>query len=189
MSYEISYRRRAFRMSAAEAGHYEEILFLVEEAGSNNCWELGNRRRARDWGCAAVGSAWECLAHITRTAAACCGGMLALYGRRRTSPEGYIRAWRRAIAAAEPFDRAPAEGFGLRLVTRITEAEAADGRRRAFDRLVGQTLVPPARRAANGAGSWEWQFNPAVPEQVKLWLETTGSDRAHRGVEVRGPDY
>ena len=189
MSYEISYRRRAFRMSAAEAGHYEETLFLVEEAGSNNCWELGNRRRTRDWGCAAVGAEWQCLANITRTAAACCGGMLVLYGRRRTSPEGYIRAWRRAIATAEPFHEAPSAGFGLRLVTRVTEAEAKDGRKHAFDRLFGQTLVSPRRSAANGAGAWEWQFNQAAPEQVKLWLDTTDGYRAHRGVEVRGPNY
>ena len=187
MSYEISYRRRAFRMSAAEAGDYEELLFLVEEAGSNNCWELGNRRRARDWGCAAVGHQWQCLAQITRTAAACCGGMLALYGRRRSSPEGYIRAWRRAIREAEPFHQAPAAGFGLRLFARITEQEAGEGRKHAFDRLSGQTLVRPQRSVR--AGAWEWRFDAAVPEQVKLWLDATDTNRAHYGVEVRGPNY
>ncbi len=189
MSYEISYRRRAFRMSAAEAGHYEELLFLVEEAGSSNCWELGNRRRARDWHCAAVGPAWECLAHITRTAAACCGGMMVLYGRRRTTPEGYIRAWRRAIAEAEPFQQACSLGFGLRLFTRTTEAEAKDGRKHAFDRLLAQTLVAPRQLVTTGDGAWEWRFDAAVPEQVKLWLDTTNTGRARYGVEVLGPDY
>lgn len=37
MGYDISYRRQAFRMPAAQAGHYGDIMFLLEEAGSSNC--------------------------------------------------------------------------------------------------------------------------------------------------------
>jgi hypothetical protein len=189
MSYEISYRRRAFRMTAARAGHCKELLFLLEEGGSSNCWELGNRRRARDWHCATVGPAWQCLAHITRTAAACCGGMLVLHRRRPTTPEAYIRAWRRTVEKAESLENAPPAGFEVRLLTRITHAEAADGRKHTFERLLGQSLVEPARSAAAGDGTWEWRFDPVDPEQVGLWLETTGAERAHCGVQIRGPAY
>lgn len=121
MSYEISYRRQAFRMPAAQAGNYDDVVFLVEEMGSNNCWEIGNRRRARSWQCTAAGSEWECLADITHCAAACCGGSLVLYGRRRITPEAYIRAWRRGIAAAAPIEEAPRMGFHIALFARICQ--------------------------------------------------------------------
>ena len=189
MSYEISYRRQAFRMPAVQAGHYEDMFFLVEEMGSNNCWEIGNRRRARDWQCSAAGAEWECLAAITRIAAACCGGSLVLYGRRRTSPEQYIRAWRRALAAAVPFDEAHKLGFGLQLFASMSEAEAAGGRKHAFECLHAQSQVAAKRHERDGGAGWEWQFNAAVPEQVKLWRDTRESGRGWRSVEVRGPNH
>jgi hypothetical protein len=187
MSYEISYRRQVFRIPAAQCGHYDDILFLVEEAGSNNCWEIGNRRRARSWQCTAAGAEWECLAEVTRIAAACCGGSLVLYGRRRSSPEEYIRAWRRAIAGAGPFVEASSFGFGLRLFTRMTESEAANGRKYAFDCLSQQALVSRTQCERDGIEGWEWRFDAGVPEQVKLWRETRAGGPAWRSVDVWGP--
>jgi hypothetical protein len=192
MSYEISYRRQAFRIPAAQTGqasYYGDLLFLIEECGSNNCWEIGSRRRARDWQCTAVGAEWECLADITRCAATCCGGSLVLYGRRRGKPEAYIRAWRRVIAAAVPIAEAPRMGFHIELLTRIPDAAAKDGRKYAFEQLSGQTLVQPRRATDdfNGAEYTEWRFNPGVPEQVKLWLGTKASSRAFRSVDADGP--
>ena len=190
MSYDISYRRRALIMTAAQAGNYDDVLFLVEEAGSNNCYEIGNRRRSRRWECLTAGAKWECLADVTRCAAACCGGSLRLYGNRDTSPEGYIRAWRKAIAEALPYQEASRNRFYLQLFTRILDADAArDDRKHAFERMNTQTLVSPKR----GTDSWthaeytEWHFDAAVPEQVKLWLETRAGGRGHHSVEVIGP--
>ena len=191
MSYEISYRRQAFVMPAARAGHYDDLVFLVEEMGSNNCWEIGNRRRARSWECVAAGPEWDCLAEVTRCAAACCGGSLCLYGRRRTKPESYIRAWRKALAEAAPVLDANRLGFRLQLLRRITQAEAADGCKYAFDQLSKQTLVTPGQYtdAYNDKTAMEWRFDLAVPEQVKLWLDTRGSGRAWRTVEASGPEW
>ena len=190
MSYEISYRRQAFRMQAAQAGHYDDVVFLVEEMGSNNCWELGNRRRARSWACVAAGAEYECMAAVTERAAACCGGCLVLYGRRRTQPEQYIRAWRTVIEKALPFEQARREGFHLTLFTRISEAGAVDGRKYAFDRLSTQTLVAPVQHTdpSTDSTSMEWRFDPAVPEQVKLWHETRAAGRGWHSVDADGPD-
>ncbi len=191
MSYEISYRRQAFVMPLARTGgHYEEVFFLVEEGGSNNCWEVGNRRRSRGWYCLAAGGRWECLAEATHCAAYSCGGSLVLYGRRNTEPEAYIRAWRKAIAKVVPFDEAGLMGFSLRLFTRLTEEEAADGRKYAFDTLSKQTLVPVGQYTGpyNGKTAMEWRFDSSVPEQVKLWLETRPGGRGFHSVEVTGPD-
>lgn len=190
MSYEISYRRQAFRMPAAQAGHYDDMVFLVEEMGSNNCWELGNRRRARSWACVAAGAEYECMAAVTERASACCGGCLVLYGRRRTQPEQYIRAWRNAIKQALPFEQAGRDGFHLALFTRISEAEAADGRKYAFDRLSKQTLVVPlsGKNEFTGGHHTEWRFAIQEPEEVKLWLDTRAPGRGWHSVDACGPD-
>ena len=190
MSYEISYRRQAFVMSAAQAGHYDDLLFLVEETGSNNCWEFDNRRRARSWGCLASGAAYECLAEATRLAAACCGGSLVLYGRRPTTPEAYIRAWRKTIAEAEPIQAAPRKGFSLGLFTRMTDLEAETERKYAFEQLGGQTAIKSRREQNTRSGQpvTEWRFDLHVPEQVKLWYETRTRGRGWYSVDVNGPD-
>lgn len=189
MSYEISYRRRAFWLSQAQSGHYDQLYILLEEMGSNNCWENGNRRRARSWNCLAVGSAYECLAQAVELASACCGGSLVLYGRRHTEPEQYIRAWRKALAAAQTLDQLQPEGFGLQLFTRMSEDEATSGRKYAFEELAKQTLVAPGKNDDSHTGKpvMEWRFNLTVPEQVKLWLDTRKSGRGWHSVEVWGP--
>lgn len=191
MSYEISYRRQAFSMPAAQAGHYDDLVFLVEERGSNNCWEIGNRRRARSWDCVAVGAQWECLTDVTQMAAACCGGSLCLYGRRGTTPEAYIRAWRQTIAAVVPFQDAPRLGFYLQLFTRITDLDAQADRKHAMEQLQAQTTLT-ARRGRdefNDREYAEWRFSAQVPEQVKLWLETRARGRGWHSVDADGPHH
>lgn len=190
MSYEISYRRQAFRMTAAQAGHYDDVVFLVEEMGSNNCWEIGNRRRARSWGCVATGAEYECLATVTERASACCGGSLVLYGNRHTEPEQYIRAWRQTLKSALPFEDARRLGYSLQLFTRMTEEDAKNGRKYAFEQLSQQTLVPMGQHTDpyNQKTAMEWRFNALVPEQVKLWLETKVRSRAWYSVDANGPD-
>ena len=82
-------------------------------------------------------------------------------------------------------------GFHIDLFTRIPDAAARDGRKYAFEQLSGQTLVLPHRDTDefNGAEYTEWRFSPAVPEQVKLWLETKSSGRGFRSVEADGPNW
>ena len=189
MSYEISYRRQAFVLPTHVTGHYDDLFFLLEEHGSNNCYELDNRRRSRSWCCTATGAKWQCLAEVTSVAAACCGGSLCLYGQRGTSPENYIRAWRRALAAALPFMDANCHGFHLQLFTRIFDADIGESRKYAAERLDTQTLIAPRRDSDpfNNREFTEWRFDANVPEQVKLWLETKTSGGGFHSVEVYGP--
>jgi hypothetical protein len=184
MSYDISYRRRVFKMTAAQAGHYDDVFFLLEEAGSNNLYECDNRRRVRRWECLATGAYWQCLSAVTICAAACCGGSLCLNGRRDTTPESYIRAWRKALAAAVAYTDAINHGFQLRLYVRISDAEALDSRRRDFETLSAQALVPAHRcQDRSDAECTEWYFD-AVPDQIKLWLATKTNGRGFHSVKV-----
>ena len=191
MSYEISYRRRAFLLAAAQAGRHDDVFFLVEEAGSNNCYELDNRRRSRSWACHAAGAQWECLGEITRCAAACCGGSLCLYGRHNTTPETYIRAWRKAIAAAVPLADAPRLGFFLQLFTRLPLEAGLEDRSYARERLAAQTLVPShaGEDPFTHVKHLEWHFSTGVPEQAQLWLETRTGGRGWHSVAVMGPHH
>ena len=189
MSYEISYRRQAFVLPAKQTGHHDDLFFLVEEAGSNNCYELNCRRRSRSWACLAAGAQWECLGEVTRMAAACCGGSLCLYGHRSTTPETYIRAWRKALAAATPLADAARTGFYLQLFTRMPLEKGPDDRSYARERLAAQTLVAPqaGEDPFTHVKHLEWHFSAAVPEQAQLWLETKTGGRGWHSVAVMGP--
>jgi hypothetical protein len=190
VSYDISYRRQAFVLQAKQAGTYENLFFLLEEARSNNCYEHNNRRRSRSWSCLAAGADWECLAEVTRCAASCCGGSLVIEGRRRTEPETYIRVWRKVIAAAAPLEDAGRMGFSLEPFTRITLEEARGNRQYAFEALSKQMLVLQKEYTDpyNGTKAMEWRFSTSVPEQVKLWLDTRVRGRGFKSVEADGPD-
>lgn len=187
MSYEISYRRKAIRLTPIQSGAADDVFFLLEEIGSNNCTEMDSRRRARSWQCSAAGRDYECLAEITRCAAACCSGSLII--RRPTTPEQYIRSWRRAMAEAMTLSDAAQAGFYLHLFTRISAEESTGTHKHTYEQLRDQTLVaqydytaPYSDRQAMG-----WRFDVDTPEQVALWLQTRRSGRSWQGVEVDGP--
>ena len=74
MSYEISYRRQAFTMGATEAGHYENLLFLIEECGRATTAGRSGTGAGRGAGSvqrrAPSGSAWLTLCILRRPAVA-----------------------------------------------------------------------------------------------------------------------
>jgi hypothetical protein len=190
MSYEISYRRQAFVIRKEQALYYDDLFFLLEETGSNNCWEIGNRRRARSWVCLAADSEWECMTEVTQCAASCCGGALHLYGSRRTSPEQYIRAWRKAIANCAPFEDAQRLGYNMRLFVHISMSTDASERKYALERIMAQKVVPMVKCTDTYTGKefMEWCFDAAAPEQLKIWLDTREGGRGFNSVEVTGPE-
>lgn len=183
MSYEISYRRQAFVMPAATFSHWDDLWLLAEQIGSNNCWELDNRRRARSWQCRAAGAQYEVMAQAVETAAACCGGSLVLAGRRRCEPESYIRAWRRAVAEAADLSEARRLGFAVGLFVRIDPGNAE--RRHAFETLAKQSMVEPVKQ--ENSEVLTWRFNPGDPDQVRLWAETRSRGPGFRCADIDGP--
>jgi len=98
MSTHIVDRIEAIRFLAAENGHYEDMFVVVELGGDNNCIDLRGRR-ARSWGATCIGPGWQVIGDCCRFAAGCSGGMTKLRGRQ-TTPEAYIRAYRKALASA-----------------------------------------------------------------------------------------
>ena len=98
MSTHIVDRIEAIRFPAAAIDHYEDVYLVLELGGDNNVRDQRNRR-ARSWGATCIGPDWGVIGECCRFAAACSGGMTKLRGRR-TTPEAYIRAYRKALANA-----------------------------------------------------------------------------------------
>lgn len=189
MSYEISYRRQAFVLPAAKAGYWDDICFLLEEGGSNNCYECDSNRRSRNWECLAAGAQYHCMHEVVTTAAACCGGSLVLNGRRGTKPEAYIRAWRNAISEALPLTSENLRGFGIELYVAIGDREAEGNRRYAFETLSKLGAPVPRRyhNALRDTDVTEWRFDLWNPEQVRLWLDNRPGGRGWHSVRANGP--
>ena len=99
MSTHIVDRIEAIRFTAAAIGHYEDIYLLMELGGDNNVTDERGRR-ARSWSATCIGPEWGVIGDCCRFASGCSGGMTKLRGRA-TTPEAYIRAYRKAIKAAK----------------------------------------------------------------------------------------
>jgi len=99
MSTHIVDRIEAIRFSKESIDHYEDMYLVMELGGDNNVLDMRGRR-ARSWGATSIGAEWDVIGDCCRHwAADCSGGMTKLYGRR-TTPESYIRAYRKALANA-----------------------------------------------------------------------------------------
>lgn len=183
MSTHIVDRIEAIRFPKEAIDHYEDIFLVVELGGDNNVRD--NRgRRARSWGATCIGPEWQIIGECCRFAAGCSGGMTRLHGRQ-TTPESYIRAYRKALANAT--------GLQGALVTRGLHVA---GRIR-FDREDSRAIyhLKEAEKAGKvarydnccGEGRDTIDFNLANPADLALWF------RCHHGVgwnnaEVSGPN-
>lgn len=118
MSYAIVYQMQAVRFPAESIDDYDDKILILHESGSNNCYEAGNRRRARDWQASHFGPAYRVIAGVCEHAGSCEGGGLTFSGSIRTTPEAYIKRHRKIIAEAA-VGIAGAEERGFRLDGRI----------------------------------------------------------------------
>lgn len=108
MSYEIEYKRKAYRLPKEE-GSYEslgdELIVFVQE-GSNNVyevnWSSGRQKRARSWGIVSKGHEYSIIQDVCKRGAYCEGGSLVLSGRSRMTPENYIKLYRNLLKNAKP---------------------------------------------------------------------------------------
>jgi len=192
MSTHIQDHLLAVRVPKEHAHHYEDILILLAEGGDNNVIETRTGRRARDWYPVAVGVEWSVLAEVCRGAAACCGGCLKLHGRH-TTPEGYIKAWRKAIEAARLFPTTgvslrgkamyPKEAAEGRFITRpangYSEPGIMDGEYwMSFDKYGHERLVKADRKweeeCRYGVDYRVFRFDLTKPEDFGLWLNVIG---------------
>jgi hypothetical protein len=98
MSTRIVDRIEAIRFPKEAIDHYEDVYLVMELGGDNNVTDMRGRR-ARSWSATCIGPEWSVIGDCCRFAAGCSGGMTKLKGRK-TTPESYIRAYRKALANA-----------------------------------------------------------------------------------------
>ena len=97
MSTHIVDRIEAVRFPKEAIDHYEDVYLVVELGGDNNVTDQHGRRGKLGRTC--IGPDWGVIGNCCRFAAGCAGGMTKLRGRK-TTPEAYICAYRKALANA-----------------------------------------------------------------------------------------
>lgn len=108
MSTNINYRREAYTWKDK---YGDSCYVILTEQGSSNVWEIGNRRRARDWYVTMSGAAYSVYGAVARYCASASGGMLIFLGYRgngnyMTQILAGMRAYDRAIKSAQPIELA-----------------------------------------------------------------------------------
>lgn len=149
-------------------------------------------KRARNWCARAVGAEWEVIGEAARMSASCAGGMLRLTRHSNTTPEQFIRAYRRALASVLTLQEA--RDLGLRLTLRLRyptapskDTDAGEVGRYDYDRaeLRAAGRVPTGE-VHYGTPTEVFAFDLANPADVALWLMHTRSP-AWYSADVDGP--
>lgn len=159
------------------------FLIVAELGGDNNVRERDTGRRARDWCATAVGVDWGIIGEAAHIAASCAGGMLRLAKRSNTTPEAYIRAYRRALARALTVEEARAAGMTIKLRLRLFDTDEDKYARERLDKA-GH---PSSRTDYYKAPATVYEFALADPAQVALWQEHACGRKWH-AAEIDGPD-
>jgi hypothetical protein len=166
MSHTIVYQVEVVKFP--NGGEYEDDIFLVLwEAGSNNVYEAGNRRRARDWQALCVGQQYKCIEEICERAGYCEGGGLRLSGSSSTTPEQFIARHRKAFKnAAVGVQGARERGLALKAKLDI---KAKGDKRDAWKltQLKHKNYVPEAESPAEGY--LRFRFDLANPDDLRVW--------------------
>jgi len=97
MSYEIEYTRKAIK---AKNQHGDDVFLCWSTVASNNVYP---RRPSPMF--MANGQRWEVISKICREIAPSCESGCWKPRNRRTTPEAYLRGWRKVLAEAETFEQ------------------------------------------------------------------------------------
>ena len=182
MSTHIVDRIEAIRFPKEAINHYEDVYIVVELGGDNNVRDRRNRR-ARSWGATCIGPDWDVIGDCCRFAAACSGGMTKLRGRR-TTPESYIRTYRKALANAAIGLEGAAER-GLHLTGRIR----FDRKNKAATYHLSEAVKAgktPREELRFGEARAVVDFDLADPTDLALWFKCRHGV-GWNNAEVSGP--
>lgn len=152
MSYEVEFGRYVVTVPNAPGRNEPRRYLGIAQRGSSNLLEE-NGRIARDHATVAFAEPVEFINEVTRAAMFCEGGELRCNGHR-TTPEGYIKAWRKALTQAVPIESYLHYG-GLRLTVRPSALELLQeqldaGRTRSAHRLKRYVELMDRLRSTEG---------------------------------------
>jgi hypothetical protein len=181
MSVHIVDRIEAVRFPKEAIDHYEDIYLVVELGGDNNVRDQRGRR-ARSWGATCIGPEWQVIGDCCRFAAACSGGMTKLHGRV-TTPESYIRAYRKALANATGLQEAATRGLSVTGRIRFDRSDKSAAYHLKEAEKAGKTI-----RDIDfwGEPRAVVEFNLADAADLALWFKCQHGV-GWNNVEVRGP--
>lgn len=111
MSYEIIYHQVGLKFPKAATGLPEDLLAIVVQMGSNNCYEISDRgrdgcgRRSRDWSAIAFGTHAQVMNQVIHFASYCEGGGVKMRSAGgHVTMESFITTMRNTLKKAEAND-------------------------------------------------------------------------------------
>jgi hypothetical protein len=146
------------------------FFIVVHQGGDNNLIDTQTNRRSKSWYPAAIGREWEVLSSACEQAAACCGGCLVLASiGRRTTPEAFIRAYRKALANALTLEQAQRGGLTVQGRVRVLPEMAE--RARELRALHGVDGLVVYQEKEYGQTYDAMKFSLADPKQAGRWSD------------------
>jgi hypothetical protein len=100
MSYAIEYTKRLYTLPKEKS--FEQNYLALVKIGDNNCYETTTNRRVRDWQFFESGWKYNIIKKVCDWAGECEGGSLQPRGRW-TTPENYLKSWRKMFNNIQPF--------------------------------------------------------------------------------------
>lgn len=101
MSYELEYKRESYFLEDGKYKDEKDFVVFVQE-GSNNDYDCTTGKRSRTWHLVEHGWNYSVIQEICKRAGYCEGGGLTLRGKH-TSPENYLRIYRKLLKNSKPF--------------------------------------------------------------------------------------
>lgn len=185
MSTHITDRIEAVKLAKESTGCVDDFYIVMELGGDTNVRSADTGRRARHWCVTAVGMEWHVIREATERAAACAGGCLKLAGRGVTTPESYIRAYRKALASAA----LGLQGAAARQLSVTGRLRFTDEDKRIYSgdrwRELNQRKAP-RQTTEYGVEYTEFVLDLRDRDDVRLWVELQHGPAWHNAT-VSGP--
>jgi len=105
-------------------GDDSDTTYLVAQlGGDNNLRHTETNHRVRSWYPTAIGKEWQVIGRAADLSSDCAGGSMRFTGRRDTTPESFIRAYRSALKDALTLDEARQLGIHFHGTQRRNKAD------------------------------------------------------------------
>ena len=103
MSSEIEYKRIVFvKDPSLDMRDFDNKLYAFVLRGASNVYDADTHRRSKAWQFYAAGWPYQIIQEVCSMAGCTEGGTLKVANNRWTTPENYIKLWRKYIAEARP---------------------------------------------------------------------------------------
>jgi len=182
MSTNIEFKRKVYRIPHNDKGFGEDNFFALQLFGENNVRDADTGAISKSWKLFNYGWEYSLIGEVCRWAGDTEGRMLTL-GGRSTTPENYLRLWRKAIKEAGTWDT-----FLKDFSTREGCIEYPKGKRtKGFGRRYMKEIQKDKAWKKSKYKLYDeerivWVIRVNTPKDLEKWLRAKGLGSYKRGV-------